>query len=65
MSLPDSIARRFALWYRRRRGCAWREIARAETAEGLAERAAQLPSGDTVTLPIGDDPNRSWPRVPG
>lgn len=56
--VPRSIAAQLVLWYRRRRGEPWHIVAANESSSELTARAASLPSGDVITLPAGEDPNR-------
>ncbi len=63
--LPLAIAAIEVLWYRRHGRAPWQLIATNESETDLAARAAALPSGDTIVLPQGENPNRTWPRVPG
>ena len=57
-SVPSAPAPPLALWYRPTPRQPWRAVAMAATSAELTARMDALPSGDFLTLPAGEDPNR-------
>jgi hypothetical protein len=55
--IPRSIAAQYALWWRARARERWVLVAVGVTSQELTDRTSTLPSGDTITLPLGRDPN--------